>query len=459
MWAGAAARPQGRATWVEEAGANIALAFPIAIAFLAQMATVFVDNVMVGRLGAAELGAGGLGANMMFSTMLLGMGILSGIAAVAAHAFGASDEAKAATVARQGLRCAVLLSVPCSIGMLGFMLLLPHMGYDPGTVEMARGLLLWGIPGVPGFLLFTALRNFATAARRPRVVTVVTVLSIGVTVLSNYLFVYGNFGLPKLGVAGIGVTSSIVCWVQFLAVGAYLHFDSGFRQFRIFSALGRHDPVIWEILHVGWPISGAYLFENGLFLITTMMMGLFGDGALAAHTVVIGLCSFTFMVPYSIGQAATVRVGRAAGAVENIEARWAGYVALHLGVIWMLMSATAFLTLPHLLIGLYIDIDAPKNAATMAVAVIILPIAALFQVFDGTQAVASGALRGLKDTRIPMAICFVGYWVIGLSAGALLGFVFDFGPLGLWLGLALGLAVTAVLLTLRYHRMAQRLPV
>src|SRR5262249_60274889 len=132
--------------------------------------------------------------------------------------------------------------------------------------------------------------------------------------------------------------------------------------------------------------------------------------------------SFTFMIPYSIGQAATVRVGRALGARNNAEARWAGYVALHLGVIWMLMAATAFLSLPRTLIGLYIDIDAPMNGPTLAVALMLLPIAALFQVFDGTQAVAMGALRGLKDTRVPMAICFLGYWAIGLCAAALLGF-------------------------------------
>ncbi|HEY2111682.1 MAG TPA: MATE family efflux transporter, partial [Dongiaceae bacterium] len=422
MTAGATVRPGGRATWIEEARANLGLALPIAIAFLSQMATVFVDNVMVGRLGAAELAAGGLGANMMISPMLLGMGVLSGVAAVASHAFGAGDPAKVSTVVRQGLRLSLVLSLPCAAGILAFVFLLPHIGYDTATVRMAQGLLFWSLPGIPAFLAFTALRNFVTAAHRPRVVTVVTMLSVGVTILSNYLFVYGSFGMPKLGVPGVGLTGTIVCWLQFLAVAGYVHFDRGFRGFHVFAGLGRHHASFWEILQVGWPISGAYLFENGLFLITTMLVGLFGSAALAAHTVIIGLCSFTFMVPYSIGQAATVRVGRALGARDHPEASWAGYVALHLGVIWMLMAATVFVTAPHLLIGFYIDVDAPMNGPTLAVALTLLPVAALFQVFDGTQAVASGALRGLKDTRIPMAICFLGYWVIGLSAGAALGF-------------------------------------
>jgi MATE family multidrug resistance protein len=152
-----------------------------------------------------------------------------------------------------------------------------------------------------------------------------------------------------------------------------------------------------------------------------------------------------------------VRVGRALGAREHAEASWAGYVALHLGVIWMLVAAMAFLTVPSQLVGLYIDIDASMNLPTLAIALTLLPIAALFQVFDGTQAVAMGALRGLKDTRIPMFICFIGYWAIGLSAGALLGFAFGRAAVGLWPGLALGLAVTATLLTLRFHRQVKRL--
>jgi Na+-driven multidrug efflux pump len=147
-------------------------------------------------------------------------------------------------------------------------------------------------------------------------------LSVGVTVLSNYLFVYGSFGMPKLGVPGSASPGTIVCWVQFLAVAAYVHFDRGFRRFHVFAGLGRHHASFWEILHVGWPISGAYLFENGLFLITTMLVGLFGAAALAAHTVVIGLCSFTSWCP--IPSARRRRSGSAARWVPAIMRRRAG---------------------------------------------------------------------------------------------------------------------------------------
>ena len=239
-------------------------------------------------------------------------------------------------------------------------------------------------------------------------------------------------------------------------MGGYVTFSKGFRHYRIFHDLGHADPILWEIVHVGWPIAGSYMFENGLFLITTMLMGFFGAAALAAHTVVIGLCSFTFMIPYAISQAGTTRVGHAVGAGNATAARWAGYVALHMGVMWMTFTAALFLILPRHLIALYIDIGDPQNQATLAVALAILPIAALFQVFDGTQSVAGGVLRGYKDTRIPMLLCFLGYWLIGVTAACILGFGLKFGAVGLWFGLAIGLAVTAIALTWRYHRLAQR---
>ena len=445
-----------RLSWSQEATANLWLAIPIAIGFLAQMAMIFIDNVMVGSLGADYLAAGGLGANLYFTPIVLGMGLLGGIGAVAAHFHGAREEEKVAIAGRQGLRLAVVLVLPMAAVLIAIILALPHLGYDPSVVGMARGLMLWGLIGVPPALGFMALRYFVIALAKPRVVTVVTILSLGATAFFNYLFIYGGFGAPKLGVPGVGLSGSIVSWLQLLAVGCYVTFSRSFRQYRVFSHLGRADPILWEIVHVGWPIAGSYMFENGLFLITTVLMGFFGAAALAAHTVVIGLCSFSFMVPYAISQAATTRVGHAAGAQNAPAARWSGYVALHMGVIWMSFTAALFLLIPHHLIALYIDLGDPQNQSTLEVALALLPIAALFQIFDGTQAVAGGALRGFKDTRVPMALCFLGYWLIGITAACILGFLLNFGPTGLWFGLALGLAVTALALTWRYHRMAQR---
>lgn len=452
----AAKRPQLRLSWFQEATANLWLAIPIAIGLLAQMAMIFVDNIMVGALGADYLAAGGLGANLYFTPIVLGMGVLGGISAVTAHFHGAGEEEKVAISGHQGLRLAIALNLPLLGVLIAIILLLPHLGYDPATVHMARGLLLWGLFGVPAALAFMALRFFVIALAKPRVVTVVTICSIGATAFFNYVFIYGHFGAPAMGVPGVGLSGSIVSWLQLLGVGGYVTFSKAFQHYRIFHDLGRADPVLWEIVHVGWPIAGSYMFENGLFLITTLLMGYFGAAALAAHTVVIGLCSFTFMVPYAISQAGTTRVGHAVGARNLTAARWSGYVALHMGVVWMAFAAGLFLTIPRHLVSLYIDIGDPQNQATLGVALAILPIAALFQVFDGTQAVAGGVLRGYKDTRVPMLLCFLGYWLIGITAGCILGFVLNVGAVGLWLGLALGLAVTAIALTLRYHRLAQR---
>ncbi len=452
----AASRPQLRLSWFQEATANLWLAIPIAIGLLAQMAMIFVDNIMVGALGADYLAAGGLGANLYFTPIVLGMGLLGGISAVTAHFHGAGEEEKVAISGHQGLRLAIALNLPLLGVLLAIILVLPHLGYDPATVTMARGLMLWGLVGIPAALAFMALRFFVIALAKPRVVTVVTILSIGATAFFNYVFIYGHFGAPAMGVPGVGLSGSIVSWLQLLGVGGYVTFSKAFSHYRIFHGLGRADPVLWEIVHVGWPIAGAYMFENGLFLITTMLMGYFGAAALAAHTVVIGLCSFSFMVPYAISQAGTTRVGHAVGARNLPAARWSGYVALHLGVVWMAFTAGLFLTTPRRLISLYIDTGDLQNQATLGVALAILPIAALFQVFDGTQAVAGGVLRGYKDTRVPMLLSFLGYWLMGITAACILGFLWNFGPTGVWFGLALGLAVTAIALTWRYHRFAQR---
>ena len=456
MSGGAAKRPQSRSSWIQEATANLWLAMPIAVGLLAQMAMIFVDNVMVGALGSDYLAAGGLGANLYFTPIVLGMGLLGGISAVTAHFHGANEEEKVAISGHQGLRLAIALNLPLLGVLLGIILLLPHLGYNPATVHMAQGLMLWGLLGVPPALAFMALRFFVIALAKPRVVTVVTILSIGATAFFNYVFIYGHFGAPAMGVPGVGLSGSIVSWLQLLGVGCYVTFSKTFRQYRIFHGLGSRDPILWEIVHVGWPIAGAYMFENGLFLITTLLMGYFGAAALAAHTVVIGLCSFSFMVPYAISQAGTTRVGHSVGARNLPAARWSGYVALHLGVIWMAFTAGLFLIVPRHLVSLYIDTGEAQNQATLGVALAILPIAALFQVFDGTQAVAGGVLRGYKDTRIPMLLSFLGYWLIGITAACVLGFLLNLGAAGVWFGLALGLAVTAIALTMRYHRFAQR---
>jgi MATE family multidrug resistance protein len=212
-----------------------------------------------------------------------------------------------------------------------------------------------------------------------------------------------------------------------------------------------------ELFRVGIPIAMAYLFETGLFFTVTLLMGVLSTEALAAHNVVLNVCAMTFMIPYALSQAATVRVGYAAGAQQPDAARRAGYVAIWLGMGWMLIGATVMLAAPGLLTSIYLDAADPANAGATRLAASLFVIAAVFQIVDGTQVTTQGALRGLKDTTVPMVICGLGYWVFGLGSGVTMGFALGFGAQGLWWGLAIGLAVSASLLFLRWRRLSGRL--
>jgi MATE family multidrug resistance protein len=408
---------------------------------------------MLGRLGPEALAAGGLAANLLFTPELIGIGVLSASGAFAAHAHGAGDREAVADAIRQGLRMALLLAVPGVAMVLALPWLLGRLGEDPGLVAGIAGYLHAGVFGLPLGLLFAALRNFLHALGRPRVITLIMLGAVGLRVPLNQLFIHGGFGLAGMGVTGAGVASSLTYAGMLAALVLYVGLYPLYRPYGVLRHLGRPGwKLFFEILHNGWPTGVVLAAEAGLFLVTGLLMGLLGPAALAAHQIVITTCAITFMVPLALAQAATVRVGHAIGAGRPDRVRRVGFTAIGLGMAWMTVSAASFILLPRTIIGLYIDPADPANQAAVAVALMLLPIGALFQVFDGTQVVASGALRGLKDTRWPMAIALFGYWALGLAGGCLLGFGLGLGGPGLWWGLALGLAAVALLLGWRFHR-------
>jgi MATE family multidrug resistance protein len=269
---------------------------------------------------------------------------------------------------------------------------------------------------------------------------------------------YGNWGAPQLGVAAVGLSGSIVALLHLVIIVVYVESIPQMRRYRIFARLLHFDGrMMAELFRVGIPIAMAYLFETGLFFTVTFLMGVISTDALSAHNVVLNVCAVTFMIPYALSQAATVRVGYAVGAGEPEAARRAGYVAIWLGIGWMMLAATAMLLAPSLLTSIYLDRADAANAEVIRLAASLFVIAAIFQVVDGTQVTAQGALRGLKDTKVPMILCGLGYWVFGLGSGVTMGFLLGFGATGLWWGLAVGLAVSATLLLLRWRRLSGRL--
>lgn len=417
----------------------------------------FVDTVMVGRLGVEPLAGVALGNTIFFVLAIITLGVVFAVGPLVSQAHGAGNEDAIGRSVREGLRVGLLLAVIPVIIMWNIEPMLLKMGQEPGTVALTGSYLhaiLWGL--LP-FLWFGAFRSLVEGVSRPLPVTLITLMGLGLNVLANYVLMFGKWGFPELGLAGTGWASTIVYWAMFLTIAAYARFAPAFRKYNVFAGLMKVDvKTIREVFRVGWPIGISHGIEAGLFSITSLTMGLIGTVALASHQVAIQCAAYTFMVPMGIGIAASVRVGQAVGMKDYKGAQRAGNVALYLSLAFMSFTAILFWVIPRTLIGLYLDTSVPENAEVVALAISLLGVAAVFQVFDGIQVAALGALRGLKDTRIPMFICFISYWLVGLSVGMSLAFIAGFGAAGLWWGLVLGLATAAVLLTLRFRHSAAR---
>jgi multidrug resistance protein, MATE family len=439
-----------RETLVAETRATIAVAGPLAAANLAQMAMGFTNTVIVGSLGSAALAAAGLGASLYFAVAMVCSGILTAVAPLAAHAIGAGDDRMAGRVAGAGLVLAAVLAVPVVAALLNVSRLLLAFGYDPAlAAEIGRFLdaLAWA---APGFLGFAVLRSFLVAASHSRIVMIALILCIPMNAGLNWLLVFGRLGAPALGIAGSGSATAIIQCLMLTGLGFYALAAPSLAKFRLRPILRGWDEIK-RIVRLGLPIGGILGLEIGVFAATGILMGLLGADALGAHQLVMNCISVIFMVPLGIAQAATVRVAGALGSGAPEAARRAGVVALALGVAYMAIMALVLVAVPRAIASIYVDIDAPANRGLVGIALYLLAIAAVFQIFDGVQAIAAGALRGYRDTAVPLLLAVIGYWGIGFAGGWLLAFPAGYGPLGLWSGLAVGLAAVALMLTVRLH--------
>jgi len=444
------------AGWRAELRATLVLALPIVGSQLAHVSLGFVDTIMIGRLGSRSLAAGALGNSLFFPLALVGMAMLSAASPMVAQAFGSGRRQAAGEAARQGIWLAAALTVPAFLLLWNAAPLLRRLGQEPDVVAATGSFLRPLACGFFPFLAFYALRYFVEAVERPRWVTAIAVGGAALNVLGNYALMYGRLGFPALGLVGSGITTAIVYWSMLLALALHVRRDPDLAPYRVLE-LGRPDPrQLRELVRIGWPLGLMQGLETTLFAATAILMGTLGAGILAAHQIALQCAAFTFMVPVGISLATGVRVGHAVGRDDPGGVRRAGWSGIGLGAAFMAAAAAAFLLLPRPIVGLYLDLDDPANRAVVELAVTLLGIAALFQVFDGIQVTAAGALRGLKDTRAPMLLALLAYWGIGLPTGWLLAFGLGRGGPGLWTGLVLGLAAAAALLALRFARHAGR---
>ncbi|MBX3596647.1 MAG: MATE family efflux transporter [Rhizobiaceae bacterium] len=441
--------------WREEIRATMALAWPMILTNLAQVAMTVTDVAIIGRLGPGPLAAGALGSNLYFAALIFGLGLAYATSPMMAAELGRKKHSvrDVRRTVRQGLWLSVLVSIPLWVILWNGEAILLAMGQKPELAEQA-GIYLrclqWAILPFYGYIV---LRSFISALERPGWALAVMIVAVVLNAVANWLLVFGNLGFPRMGIAGSGIATSFASLFMFVGLALVTIYERRFRRYRLFGRFWRADwPRLIALLKLGAPISGILAFEVTIFNAAAFLMGLIDPVQLAAHAIALQIASVTFMVPLGIGQAVTVRVGLAFGAGDHEGVRRSGWTAYTIGVSFMALMALAMVALPELLISAFIDLSDPKNAAVIAYAVTFLTMAALFQVADGAQAVGAGMLRGLQDTNVPMLYAAIGYWGIGLPLGVLLAFHFDYGGVGIWLGLCIGLAVVAVLLLYRWLR-------
>jgi MATE family multidrug resistance protein len=324
------------------------------------------------------------------------------------------------------------------------------MGQSPELADQGQTFLRAYMWSTAPWLLFQLLRNFVAALERPRVILWLSVGGIGLNALLSWSLIFGRLGFPALGLVGGGLGSSLTWLILCGALVAVVSTDRRFCRFHLFGNWWRFDrDRTLAMIRLGWPIGVTMALEMGVFALAAYFMGWIGAPAVAAHAVALQLAALTFMVPLGLGQAATVRVGLALGRRDKAgiaQAGWTGWVT---GVAFMGLMALVMWSFPRTLVTLFLS-DVPENAAVIALAVSFLRVAAAFQLVDGAQVIGAGMLRGLHDTRWPLIFALVGYWVVGLGIGAWLAFGRDWKGVGIWVGLASGLAAVAVLMLARW---------
>ncbi|MCZ7660817.1 MAG: MATE family efflux transporter [Xanthobacteraceae bacterium] len=447
----------GWSHWRAELVDTLALAWPIALTQLGQIAMMTSDLALIGRLGDEAVAAAALAHVVLFTVFMLGMGLVSAVAPLAAQAYGARDPRMVRRALRVGLWASVLLGVPLTALQLAGEELLIAVGQAPATAALASEYLTglaWSI--VPAWW-FIALRNFMGAVNRPEPALWITLVAIPANAAIAYALIYGAFGLPRLEMLGAGLATTLVNLGMCAACAWIVVTRHPFRKYQAFGRIWRIDWALMRKLAViGAPISAAFLLEYGLFAAAALLMGRIGTTALAAHQIALQVAAVMFMVPFGISMAATVRVGHAVGRADPAATRRAGFTAVGLGAVFMAsMTLLVVLTRDSLPL-LFLGRDAAGAGETVALAAMLLALGATFFIADGVQTIAAGALRGLNDTRVPMLFAVFSFWAVGFASAYGLAFPLALGARGVWIGFTCGLAVYALLLLWRFHLLTQR---
>jgi len=435
----------------KEAGLMLKIGAPIIAAQLLQMSMNFVDTVMAGNLSAQALAAVAVGGAIFMPLLMLVAGILMALTPIIAQLSAARKFEEIGINARQGLWLSQMLAIPLFFLLRNLEFVMVWIEVTPTIIPVSAGYLdalSWGVFPLSAYM---ALRFFNEGLSVTRPGMYFAAIGVAVNVVANYILMYGKLGFPELGAIGCGYATALVAMVMFVCMLAFNMNYKPFRRFQVFSGFRKPDwPHLKELLRIGVPIGLSSTMEVTMFAVVSLLMGSLSAIAVAGHQIAINFSAMTFMVPFGLSTAITTRVGNAAGKKNIPEARSRGVVGIVLSVGFMSVTALLMVTVPDLITSIY-----TQNEAVQSVAISLLYMAAIFQISDGLQVSGYGALRGLKDTKIPMFVNLIAYWIIGLPLGYYLGIIRNVGPQGLWMGLIAGLSVAAILHNLRFWWMTK----
>lgn len=433
---------------------TLVLGLPLIGSHLAQMALHVTDTVMVGWYGVVALAAVVLGASSFFIVFVVGSGFAKAVMPMVAAALGRDDE----TQVRRDTRMGIWLSI--GYGLVVYPIfwwsepILLALGQDPQVSLIASDYMrIVGLGMVPA-LVVTVLQSYLSALHRTQVVLWVTLAAVVLNIGVNWALIFGNWGFPELGARGAAVATLVVQVVSLLILALYAHLLPELRRFHLFQRFWRPDwHAMRQVWKLGLPIGLTGLAEGGLFQASALMMGWIGTVELAAHGIALEVAALTFMLHVGLSSAATIRIARFDGQGDRVALRQAAKVAVVISFGVAIASVILFLSAARPIVALFLDLSKPESAAILAYGTVLLGLAALFQLADGMQVMALGLLRGVQDTRVPMWLAAVSYWLIGIPCSYVLAFPLGFGGVGLWLGLVVGLVCAAASLMWRFWRL------
>ena len=431
--------------------ATLSLGLPLIGSHLMQMVPSLTDTIMLGWYGVDELAASVLAHSLFFIILIVGSGFAITVMPMVASAAAIDDKTSVRRSVRMGLWISIIYSIffiPILLFSENLFLILGQEEHLAKSAQTYLRIAGWSI--VPG-LLIMVLKSFFSALERPNVVLLSLIIGGMVNIILNYTLIFGNFGMPELGLTGAAIATLVTTILSILILLYFCLFKDEYSSYLIFNNIWRLDiEAFKEVFKLGLPVGITMLAESGLFSATAVMMGWLGTNALAAHGIAIQISGITFMVYLGLANAGTVRVGRAVGRMDNSGLKLASISVIILTIGAVLIVAFTFLSVPKPLLMLFLSPSHVDTPSIILIGVPLLAIAAIFQIADGLQVVVLGLLRGLKDTAIPMVITTICYWGVGIPCSYLFGFVFNWGGKGIWFGLVIGLTLASAFLSSRY---------